>query len=189
MRRVYFIRPIGMNGPVKIGCSYRPEQRSNALDTWSPFPLEIVAEIGGDFAIERRFHALFKGSHQRREWFNWTPEMESVIEQINAGTFDLSSLPPPQFISNRYEGNKIKRTPVQCRQFSMSIRDSYRSRKSGYSCPVRVCGASERNDPAELAAIEQFLADPASNGIPIDAPWAAARRAAYHAKHPAKAAA
>lgn len=27
MKRVYFIKPVGMAGPIKIGCSYTPEWR------------------------------------------------------------------------------------------------------------------------------------------------------------------
>src|SRR3546814_12248774 len=57
MKRVYFIRPIGQAGPVKIGCSVGPNKRRHELEKWTPVPLEIVAEIDGGFDIERRYHA------------------------------------------------------------------------------------------------------------------------------------
>ena len=95
MRRVYFIKPIGMTGPVKIGVSIAPDNRRKTLETWSPFPLEIVAEIEGGYALESRFHTLFIESYRKHEWFDWTPEMQAVIDAINAGSFDTASLPKP----------------------------------------------------------------------------------------------
>ena len=44
-RYVYFIKPVGMEGPIKIGCSIMPTERLEGLAVWSPFPLEIVAAI------------------------------------------------------------------------------------------------------------------------------------------------
>src|SRR3546814_12747101 len=46
MKRVYFIRPIGQAGPVKIGCSVGPNKRRPELETWSPVPLEIGRAAG-----------------------------------------------------------------------------------------------------------------------------------------------
>lgn len=90
---VYFIRPVGGFGPVKIGCSEVPENRLSFLLTMSPYPLEIVATIPGDLRRERQFHALFREHHSHREWFRPVPIIERTIEAINAGTFDLASLP------------------------------------------------------------------------------------------------
>lgn len=91
---VYFIRPVGMDGPVKIGCSARPTTRKASLQCWSPFPLEVVAQTEGNVRTERRFHRLFYASHSHGEWFHGTPELSVVIEAINAGTFDPATLPP-----------------------------------------------------------------------------------------------
>jgi len=92
-RRVYFIKPIGMDGPIKIGCSVAPDGRRATLEQWSPFPLEVVAEIDGDFGLETRFHCAFAESWRGREWFNVTPELTATIEAIKAGSFDLDALP------------------------------------------------------------------------------------------------
>src|SRR3546814_6699604 len=95
MKRVYFIRPIGQAGPVKIGCSVGPNKRRHELETWSPVPLEIVAEIDGGFDIERCFHAKFQDTHERREWFTWSQGLDDTITAINACAFDVSTLPEP----------------------------------------------------------------------------------------------
>lgn len=92
-KKVYFIRPIGMAGPIKIGCSLTPDARRSSLETWSPFPLEIIAEIEGGLDIERRFHTQFGDLHRGREWFDVSAGLLLTIDQINAGTFDLNSLP------------------------------------------------------------------------------------------------
>src|SRR3546814_11712675 len=101
MKRVYFIRPIGQAGPVKIGCSVGPNKRRHELETWSPVPLEIVAEIDGGFDIERRFHAKFQDTHERREWFTWSQGLDDTITALNAGAFDVSTLPEPVQITHR----------------------------------------------------------------------------------------
>lgn len=97
---VYFIRPIGMDGPVKIGCSRSPYKRLVTLETWCPFPLEIVAEIKGDTLLERRFHARFRASHMRHEWFRWTPGLAETIDLIGSGAFDVETLPDPERVTH-----------------------------------------------------------------------------------------
>lgn len=87
-----------MAGPVKIGCSAAPDRRRYTLETWSPFALEIVATIDGDAKLERRFHCKFADSWERREWFTWTPALQAAIDAINAGTFDVATLPEPRRI-------------------------------------------------------------------------------------------
>jgi hypothetical protein len=107
---VYFIRGVGMRGPIKIGHSYSPARRALAHEASSPVKLEIVAEITGSFDLERRFHAAFIGSHERCEWFSWTPELQRTIDAINGGTFDPSSLPPPAYLPRRkHEDAKVRR--------------------------------------------------------------------------------
>lgn len=92
-QQVYFVRPVGMKGPVKIGCSVYPRHRLSQIVAWSPFDLELVAVIDGDELLEARFHRKFIESHNRLEWFDWTPELEAAIDAIHAGKFRRSSLP------------------------------------------------------------------------------------------------
>lgn len=90
---VYFMRQISGGGPVKIGHSYKPEARIYAYNTMSPYPLEIVALFPGDITIENRFHILFSHLRSHHEWFRSAPELEAVIADVQAGTFDADSLP------------------------------------------------------------------------------------------------
>lgn len=92
MRHVYFMRPVGMGGPIKIGCSENPENRRQLLSRLH-LPLELVAVTQGDYFLERQFHTLFGASHIGKEWFFPTADILAVIEAINAGTFDKSALP------------------------------------------------------------------------------------------------
>ena len=56
--QVYFVRPVGMRGPIKIGCSKLPENRIKSLMVWSPFELEIAVAIPGNFKLEKAIHEV-----------------------------------------------------------------------------------------------------------------------------------
>lgn len=84
-RYVYFIRPIGMDGPIKIGCSEVPVMRLHSLSEWSPFALEVVVTVPGDFALERRLHNRFYEYRSHREWFHPGPDLLACIERLKAG--------------------------------------------------------------------------------------------------------
>src|SRR5205085_2083189 len=107
-------RPIGMAGPVKIGTSRAPGLRRSTLETWAPYPLEIVAQLDGGLTLERRFHAMFFADHTHREWFKWTPQLEIVIQAVRAGTFDVETLPEPKVLSSgRGKGSRPKWSDVE----------------------------------------------------------------------------
>lgn len=82
---VYFIRPVGMDGPVKIGCSWDPEGRLATLGTWSPLPLEIALKIEGDFNTEKHLHNHFAADHSHHEWFRASAELLRVMASLKAG--------------------------------------------------------------------------------------------------------
>lgn len=92
---IYFIKPVDFDGPIKIGRSKSPDGRRSTLETWSPFALELLAQVEGPASLEGRFHAAFKKYHQRREWFDPAPALVAAIEAIKEGTFDFSALPSP----------------------------------------------------------------------------------------------
>jgi hypothetical protein len=89
-KRIYFLRPIGMLGPVKIGCSCWPESRLKAVDIWSPFPLEIIATAEGGFAAERAAHWHLRDERLHGEWFSWSGRLASLVSHVQA----TGSLPP-----------------------------------------------------------------------------------------------
>jgi len=84
-RYVYFIRPVGMDGPIKIGISNVPEKRLKALASWSPFPLEVIATIPAGMTEEAFIHRCFCTQHLHREWFRSSPLLIETINRIMAG--------------------------------------------------------------------------------------------------------
>lgn len=184
MKRVYFIKPMGMDGPIKVGCSVSPDNRRRTLETWSPFPLEVVAEVAGDFDLERRFHALFIETHIRREWFGWSRRIATVIAAINAGTFDVSTLPEPLHVSDREAGEKRKkpaRTDAQRKQQSYALRIHHTYRRTGWDSRMYVRDCVERGDALAVSYFEAYLAEPHRWGRAIDADWARALQARHQA--------
>lgn len=85
MSFVYFIKPVGMDGPIKIGFTKSAEQRLTNLTRWSPFPLELLVAIPGGQKLEYAIHGRFAHAHQRNEWFTPTPEMLDAIAKLKAG--------------------------------------------------------------------------------------------------------
>lgn len=93
--RVYFLKPVGMYGPIKIGCSQWPEERLKSLMSWSPFPLEIMATTAGGLDLEMKLHDRFASSHKHSEWFEPTTDLIVGISALKSGkaieeAFDLS---------------------------------------------------------------------------------------------------
>jgi hypothetical protein len=90
---VYFLRPVGGEGPIKIGMTRSPQKRLIDYMRWSPVPLELVAKIQASQKMERQFHALFLHLHSHHEWFHAGPDLTAAMDAINAGSFDLATLP------------------------------------------------------------------------------------------------
>lgn len=171
-KTVYFIKPIGMDGPIKVGCSAHPDGRKTILENWSPFPLEIVARIAGGYDLERRFHAYFARHHQRREWFHSSPLIRKTIAAINAGHFDISILPEPRTISNLVDGRPRKRSDVTRLQLSYSLRITHMLSRTGYAFRARHYDMIQHSDAIMISYADAYLRDPTRYGDPIEAPWA-----------------
>ncbi|WP_158809640.1 GIY-YIG nuclease family protein [Beijerinckia sp. L45] len=84
-RSIYLIKPVGMDGPIKIGCSHLPPKRLSELMHWSPVALEIVASFAGSTALEANLHSCLARSHSHKEWFFATNEVRQFIANILAG--------------------------------------------------------------------------------------------------------
>lgn len=94
--RVYFCKPVGVAGPIKIGCTSYLEERINALMDWSPVDLELIVCIPGNLQLERKIQNLFVEAHIRKKWFHPVPDMLKGIEGLKAGVavehaFDLEN--------------------------------------------------------------------------------------------------
>jgi hypothetical protein len=177
--RVYFMRPVGERGPVKIGCSGIPRKRLAAMSVWSPVHLEIVAEIPGDEALERRFHAAFRDDWTHGEWFAASERMDQTIAAINDGTFDLGSLPEQgAMLPRKYP----EMTPGRKLRLSYLRRIDHAFK--GYYQPhgLLEVARSLETAPADQRAgivreIEAAMTRPAHHAKPIDRPWAEEARA------------
>jgi hypothetical protein len=92
---VYFVRAVGMRGPVKIGWAKDPQSRLKMAGTWSPVPLEIAAVAPGPGTLETTLHKCFAEHHLHGEWFHCCEELQTGIERLAAGApidaaFDLT---------------------------------------------------------------------------------------------------
>lgn len=156
-----------MDGPIKIGCSMSPTGRRDTLATWSPFPLEIIAELDGELELERRFHYHFSQAHNSREWFTATPELLETVAAINAGTFDPSTL-----IDRRIKGSdwRARKPPAEYvgKQVSLTRRAGLTEYESGFKCPARYYRAYEEGRHTDILLIERFIAEPAKYGLPVE---------------------
>lgn len=83
---IYFLRPVGQIGPIKIGYSVRPEKRREYFNAWAPVPLELVHVIpGGDSALETKLHLAFADTHSHSEWFAASPRLLDMLDALMAG--------------------------------------------------------------------------------------------------------
>lgn len=79
---IYFMRPVGHIGPIKIGCSRMPQERLEALSIVSPLKLEIVATAPGAHADERRLHGMFQAHWLHHEWFGASKELLALVDYV-----------------------------------------------------------------------------------------------------------
>lgn len=84
-KNVYFIKPVGMPGPIKIGCSIFVEHRLLQLMVWSPIPLEVLYTEPGTHDLERNLHRCFADYHSHLEWFHPGERLVKAIERLKAG--------------------------------------------------------------------------------------------------------
>jgi len=89
---IYFLRPVGASGPVKIGCSEMPARRLQTIARWSPVPLEIAAMVPGGLSIESWLHNRFAASRSHLEWYSATPELTALIREA-AETGEIPGCP------------------------------------------------------------------------------------------------
>lgn len=174
---VYFIKPAALDGPIKIGHSFCPENRLIGLSAWSPWPLQLIGAVKGDRKDERFLHHCFANCHSHREWFHPTPQLREAIEAIlRAGTIDVvrADLKPIRSIlparKNSPDGTqrmsyrmrlywvlrKLKRPPGMDGYFRLpkdveAIMDRWHQ---GWRRPI------QRPSPEEIGRLEAFIADP-----------------------------
>lgn len=89
---IYFVRPKGQSGPIKIGLADDAHRRLRALEANSPMRLELIATFDGGKDVECRFHEHFLPQQAHYEWFHWSSELQGMIDEIRAGAFDVACL-------------------------------------------------------------------------------------------------
>ena len=80
-RHVYFAKPVGQDGPIKIGCSNDVVQRIAQMSMWSPVPLELIACFPGKPSDEHALHREFAEYRLHGEWFS---PGERLLKRIDA---------------------------------------------------------------------------------------------------------
>lgn len=138
---VYFIRPVGLEGPVKIGVSTMSWLRLEELMRWSPLPLEVVATLDGGGNLELRFHAKFKHLHSHKEWFKPDPELSATIADIQAGRFDVSTLPPGECVTQARTGKA--RSAEARRRIGVTAR-YFGAKRRGFTPPADLARLMDR---------------------------------------------
>lgn len=82
---IYFLKPVGMVGPIKIGSSAFVNDRITQISAWSPFPLELVYSEIGLPIVERTLHRHFAEYHSHLEWFHPGHRLLAALERMKAG--------------------------------------------------------------------------------------------------------
>lgn len=187
MGYVYFIKPIGMDGPYKIGHSNSPATRLQTLAAWSPFPLELVGTVEGPIGDETFLHQCFSNLHTHHEWFLSSPLLRETIRVIlDAGTIEAvrGTLTPKDSIKNR---SRLPRSAERklCTSYKMRIFWAQKRRRSKvveadgpYYEPDDVTQIIERWSPSyssgldpiqptkkEIARLEEYLGDPDTHSV------------------------
>lgn len=169
---IYFMRPVGAEGPVKIGCSIKPRSRLSQYLSWSPFMLEIVATAPGTHRLERSLHKIFDRDRLHGEWFAASRELLEMIAYV----VEHGAVPPVPLVSNdpRYPEPVRKMTANHKAKVLLSCRIGHAERHafgSAYTAdkerrPARITAIMESYSGAgvpvpvgeELAEIEDYIA-------------------------------
>lgn len=98
---IYFLLSCDQTGlltkeVVKVGYSRgNAPRRLYDVGTRCPFPLELYAVVPGDKTREKEIHKRFAKDHIHKEWFRWTEEMATwVDDQEIAATGGLKAYNP-----------------------------------------------------------------------------------------------
>ncbi len=163
MKHVYFMRPVGQEGPIKIGCSATPVKRLRSYEIWSPILLEIIASAPGEHRHETALHHIFAEHRRHGEWFEAAPELVALVKRV-AETGALPPLAVPTTIrgwKEYHDKNKGKSS----RRDNASRLCKYRLTKRVHVAEQRAFGFGWRdalrpNDVAEIIAGYQGFGSP-----------------------------
>jgi|TARA_B110000093_G_C12710634_1_gene302052 hypothetical protein len=75
---IYFLKA---NNRIKIGYANDPTQRIPSIQTSSPFELEVLLIINGNYDRERELHQKFEAFRKSGEWFEYSEPIKNFISQ------------------------------------------------------------------------------------------------------------
>lgn len=183
---IYFIRPIGAEGPIKIGCSQSPEVRLASMMAWSPLPLEIIAQAPGNLQDEDFIHRCFSGDHSHGEWFHPSPKLLAFVDTVKqTGTVNaVKSMTPAKTIRKTWHNGP--RDKEIRRRASYTMRITWAEKKLrerfGDNAPrhapddvkqIMSDWAGEYGAPStavlpnakQIERLEEFLAEPSAHAV------------------------
>lgn len=82
---IYFMKPVNLNGPIKIGHTVMPDHRLCVLGYWSPFELEFIGLHEGTIGDEWNLHTKFASYRLHNEWFLPSDEMNDCLAKLSGG--------------------------------------------------------------------------------------------------------
>ena len=85
MKSVYFARPVGALGPIKIGVSRCPKRRVEELSFAEKRAVALMHTMNGDGKLEHALFRCFADIHERGEWFKPHWRLVGFIEQLKSG--------------------------------------------------------------------------------------------------------
>jgi hypothetical protein len=88
--RVYFVKPVSFDGPIKIGISNNPELRISRMQDLSPFRLEIIGSVPGTWRDEQFLHKELAEYRSHGEWFEPSRKViDKVKSVLSTGSFNI----------------------------------------------------------------------------------------------------
>lgn len=180
-KNVYFMKPVGLDGPIKIGCSGWPAQRLIDLSVWSPLPIELIGSVPGSLTDETFLHRCFAETHSHHEWFFSSPSLRAAIAVIlAAGSVDaIKTTHAPKGSIRR---KRRERTSDQRLHFSYATRIRQTEKrlralgeKSAWHAPkdiekiidgwIDYRGRGATPSAAAFARLDEYLANPATHSV------------------------
>jgi hypothetical protein len=153
-KRVYFMKPVGMDGPIKVGCSKMPESRLKSVSLWSPFPLELITSAPGDHCHENALHHLLRAHQSNGEWFHANETLAAIIQIVQ----DTGELPSIDTRRDRERGGALPRPG-----FTAVSRAKSKLTQSITAAERHAYGYETANKrPAHIVAIYNAYHDPAA---------------------------
>lgn len=179
-KNIYFMRPVGHLGPIKIGCTAFPQARLEQLATWSPFPLEIIHFEEAEHSLERNLHRCFADYHSHHEWFHPGERLLEAISKIRAGAKISDAVDLTDNRGSIFPGRKqIVPELVGCRSYTMKVMWALKRARNASKVMLYApddvdrimhrwsgeCGYHVRRPPIrptddELAIVQRFIDDP-----------------------------